>query len=74
MRYGIMPFGQRGKSRRSALAGRYRRVRPTEAELERQGSKAIPFGECLTCGQRLWLSGFAIGSHEKSEKHNEARS
>lgn len=26
--------------------------------------------QCNDCGTRLWLSGFAIGSHERGNAHN----
>lgn len=60
------------------MARGFRRVSPTAEEVAaltaKQGGRrpAVYRGECEVCGARIWLSGLGIGSHNRSNAHNEA--
>lgn len=50
----------------------FRDVRLTDAERLSKYAGRLIRGECIDCGQRIWISGIAVGSHTRGRYHSEA--
>ena len=65
---------KRGRNRGAPSGFRYVVETPEERD-ERVAKRVYRFVyrlQCETCGQRIWGSGIAVGTHSRSKRHEEA--